>query len=78
MINLLFGIFALPITIAVEIICCIFAMFFESTFLDRDGVGVFKRIYREANNLLLARWWDDFSPWFQALVAAIVYYIIFF
>ena len=76
--NTIFSIIAFPITAGIEIICFIFAMFFEPSFQTQNGVSVFKRIYRESHNLLLNRMWDDWSPWFQATVAMIIYFSIFF
>lgn len=77
--EIFFRIFAFPITLCVATICFFFAMLFEPSFrTDEHGVSVFDRIYRESHNLLLARFWDDFAPWFQAVVAGVVYYIIFF
>lgn len=78
MMNTIFEIIALPITLAVSAVCFFFAMIFESSLRTKNGVTVFKRIYRESHNLMLNRVWSDIQPLFKCVISAIIYYVIFF
>lgn len=75
--NTIFTIIALPFTFIISSICFLFALMFEPSFSKKDGVDVFKRVFRESNNLALMKIWKDLSPLFQSIISATIYLAIF-